>query len=262
MRLPAPLEPVGTSEISSNKDDIASTFLSPSPLSSLDGMHSQDENIVSPGSSQRNASSPNSTTVDLANVEDEALTRYPLRRRQPNQLHPYRFDEYVYKRGLKDNPAAFIDVLRLRRRRGNQPEDHYEEDDYVQEESQEQVAQSEVQREHIRSPLMPALLGLVDPLSDSESGSDDLAEEARRIDRDMRRRRKEEEARQKEAREEERREREKLKAARKAQRKPKRFPALDVPVRQNGPVPQVCKARKLMVWAHDSSIHRTMKFKL
>ncbi|XP_006462081.1 hypothetical protein AGABI2DRAFT_143775 [Agaricus bisporus var. bisporus H97] len=238
LRLPAPLEPVGTSEISSNKDDITSTFLSPSPLSSLDGMHSQDENIVSPGSSQRNASSPNSTTVDLANVEDEALTRYPLRRRQPNQLHPYRFDEYVYKRGLKDNPAAFIDVLRLRRRRGNQPEDHYEEDDYVQEESQEQVAQSEVQREHIRSPLMPALLGLVDPLSDSESGSDDLAEEARRIDRDMRRRRKEEEARQKEAREEERREREKLKAARKAQRKPKSFPALDVPVRQNGPVPQ------------------------
>lgn len=197
----------------------------------------------------------------MANVgEDEALTRYSLRRRQPNQLHPYRFDEYVYKRDLKNNPAAFIDVLRLRRRRGNQPEDRYEEDDYVEENTQEQSVQSETQQEDSNPSLAPDLLGLVDPLSDSESGSDDLHEEARRIDRDIRRRRKAEEARQKEAREEERRERDRLKAAKQAQRKPKRFPALDVPSHQNEQVSQVCKARVLTVWVLDSSIHRIMRF--
>jgi hypothetical protein len=78
----------------------------------------------------------------------------------------------------------------------------------------------------------------------------------------MRRRRKEEEAKQKEAREEERRERERLKAARQAQRKPKRFPALDVPIKQNRRMSQVCKARMLTIWAHDSSIRRIMRLEL
>lgn len=176
------------------------------------------------------APSSRNSVAGTENTENEAMTRYPLRRRQPNQLHPYLFDEYQYKTVLKNNPAAIIDVLRLQRRRANQPEDHYEEE-YVEEESQQQTSDQneEVEDQGGRTnPPAEPLPAFIDPLSESEDDSDELAKEARRVEREFRRREREERERererQREEKEQKRRERERLREERAARKKPKRFP--------------------------------------
>ncbi|KXN81525.1 hypothetical protein AN958_04462 [Leucoagaricus sp. SymC.cos] len=112
------------------------------------------------------------STVETESVEDVAITRYPLRRRQPNQLRPYLYDDYQYKTVLKHNPAAIVDVLRLRGRRSNHQEDRYEdEEEYVQEESQQVETggeeQMETQEERVHSPA-PVHLPFIDHLSQKD----------------------------------------------------------------------------------------------
>lgn len=60
---------------------------------------------------------------DLMNVP-----RYPLRRRQPVQLHPYVIDKLHYKQALQNNPDAIITV-RSPRRNNRGPLDAYEDEE-------------------------------------------------------------------------------------------------------------------------------------
>ena len=56
------------------------------------------------------------------------VPRYPLRRRQPVQLHPYVIDKLHYKQALQNNPDAIITVRSPgRNRRG--PLDVYEDEE-------------------------------------------------------------------------------------------------------------------------------------
>lgn len=169
------------------------------------------------------------STIETRNAEDIASSRYPLRRRQPNQLRPYSYDELYYKTILKDNPAAIINGIRHQRRAYRQ-EDHYQEDDdYVQEESQHQDVSGEHETQEDLSLVAQSLPSYIQPLSESDDGdSDGLAQEARRIERDRRRREREtreknkEEFEQKE--EEKRRGQQCLRRKKEASRAPRRFP--------------------------------------
>ncbi len=228
----------GTSEGNLAQRETPLRFPSSSPLSPVESLSSRTGD--SPPGAQRfmpqESASP-SLNPGIDTSEDHTLGRYPLRRRQPNQLHPYLYDEYQYKTVLKHNPAAIINVLRLQKHRSNQVEDRYdEEDDYIGEESQIQTdnttTQTETQGEHTKSPAEP-LPAYVDPLTESEDESDGLAEEARRVERDLRRRQKEERQREKlkhrEEQEEKRKERQRLLKEKEATRKLKRFPMSNTP---------------------------------
>ena len=173
-------------------------------------------------------SSSRISTTEISNIEDITLSRYSLRRRQPNQLRPYLYDEFQYKSILKDNPAAIINEIRHKHRAYRQEDRYEEDDDYTQEESQHQD-ESRAQRKHSFSLVAQPLPPYIQPLSESDnSDSDDLAQEARRIERDRRRREREvrekekEELKQKE--EEKRWERQRLRREKEASRAPRRFP--------------------------------------
>jgi len=157
-----------------------------------------------------------------------AFSRYPLRRRQPNQLRPYAYDELYYKTILKDNPAAIINAIRHKHHAYRQ-EDYQEDDDYVQEESQHQDVSGEHETQEDLSLVAQPLPPYIQPLSESDDGdSDGLAQEARRIERDRRRReretreKKKEELQQKE--EEKRLGQQRLRREKEASRAPRRFP--------------------------------------
>lgn len=259
-----------TSEINLDGHETPLNFRSLSPLSPVESMHSRAEDEIIPVAQDREtATTPGTNATEATNIEDEAMSRYPLRRRQPNQLRPYLYDEYQYKTVLKHNPAAIVDVLRLHKRRMHQTEDRYEED-YVEEESQQQaVTQNEeigAQMERAKSPVAPPPYGSVDPLSDSEDDSDTLAEEARRVDRNLKRREREEKRkekeRQREEKEERRRERERLKAAREAQRRPKRFPMSNISTRSDEPGSRVSRSSLLIISIDDLSSGRLIIIEL
>lgn len=225
----------GKIETSFTRADTLSNTPNSSPLSSVGSPRPLAGNNHSPVAEDRITASTRTSTTEIGSVEGEAFTRYPLRRRQPNQLRPYLYDEYQYKNVLKHNPAAIINGLRLQKRRTDRQEDRYEEDDddYVQEESQQQAGTrvDETQEERAHSPARP-LPAYIKPLSESsDDNSDDLAQEARRIMKDKRRREKEikekeqEERRQKE--EKRRRERERSRREKEATRAPRRFPVFN-----------------------------------
>lgn len=169
------------------------------------------------------------STIETRSVEDIALSRYPLRRRQPNQLRPYSYDELYYKTILKDNPAAIINGIRHKHRAYHQ-EDHYQEDDdYVQEESQHQDVSGGHETQEDLSLVARPLPSYIQPLSESDDGdSDGLAQEVRRIERDRRRREKETREKTKEGlkqKEEEKRwGQQRLRRKKEASRAPRRFP--------------------------------------
>ncbi|KAG6919531.1 hypothetical protein DXG01_005121 [Tephrocybe rancida] len=158
-----------------------------------------------------NPAAPHDPLFDEANLDIPNISRYPLRRRAPAQLKPYTVEKFQYKQALSANPDAIVNI----RGTGRVNNDHYDHTDDHPEESQppwqppeETQDDSDGERVRIRErtrvreaprPGAPTFTGLLQdlPSSDDEESKSmrTFSKEARRVEKERRRKARSEEQR-------------------------------------------------------------------
>jgi len=128
--------------------------------------------------------------INLDNFDNlPNASRYPLRRRGPNQLKPYTVEKYQYKQALSSNPDAIVKFrspIRNPRRRG--PADEDEDADDSQEPWVPDERFDRDGTEMSRHDVQPAsnVLDYSGILQDLPSTDDDEAEELRALSKEAR----------------------------------------------------------------------------